>query len=85
MNELTNCSAPQKQTMWDLVNEILNKCYQIKNAERELAERLFWIWENEWKLTDALDQRWIEQMLFECRNVLDVIWKRLWEDIKNLE
>lgn len=75
---------PVKQTMWMLVSEILEKCCRIKVRERDLAEKLFWIWENEWQLP-WIEQKWIEQQLFECRNTLDIVIKRMDEDINNLD
>lgn len=76
--------TPVKQTMWMLVQDILEKCYRIKVRERDLAEKLFWLSENEWKLT-WIEQNWIEQQLFECRNTLDVVIRRMDEDINNLD
>jgi len=83
METTTNC-VPVKQTMWNLVDDIYEKSMRIKVRERDLAEKLFWLWENEWQLIDK-EHVWIEQMLFTIRNILEIVIKRLDDDINNLD
>lgn len=79
----TQTLTPTKETMWMLVNDIYEKSMRIKTRERDLYEKLFGLWEDEWQLEEK--EVSIEQKLFRIRGVLWKVLNRLDETINNLD